>query len=380
MADRSCDKSLHIAIVLSGLGAGGAERVVSILSREWMEAGHRVTVICFESEGARPYYPLDSRIRIRQLGLSPARLVSFVAVSKVVRRVRALRQVLGEITPNVIISFLSRTNILTLLSSRGLDIPIIISERNNPSMQHLGFTWNFLRSVTYRRAFGMVTMTKGALEYFPERMRVRGWVIPNPVIIPRNLPQKQPDSLHKGNILAAVGRLVPQKGFDLLIKAFATIAPAFPDWKLVIWGEGPERASLVRLRDFVGLEERILLPGISERPGGWTETADAFVLSSRYEGWGNVLLEAMSMGLPVVSFNCDWGPSEMIQDGIDGLLVPPEDLTALSKALAKILGGQALRERLGANAAVAARQFSNDRFMASWNLVLGIAVAHPFPL
>ena len=128
----------------------------------------------------------------------PFDLGSSLLSGAVVRRVRALRQVLGEITPDVIISFLSRTNILTLLSSRGLDIPVIISERNNPNMQHLGFTWNFLRSVTYRRAFGMVTMTKAALRFFPESMRVRSWVIPNPVIIPRDLPKKQIDSSRKG--------------------------------------------------------------------------------------------------------------------------------------------------------------------------------------
>ena len=340
----------------------------------------RLRLYVLNSEKTPSYYPLDPRINIRRLGLPPVRSEAFIAVGAVVRRVRALRQVLGEISPDVIFSFLSRTNILTLLSSRGMDIPVIVSERNNPNMQHLGFTWNLLRSVTYRRAFGMVTMTKGALQYFPESMRARGWVIPNPVVIPQDLPKKQIDSSRKEKILTAAGRLVHQKGFDLLIKAFATVVPAFPDWKLMIWGEGPERASLERLRVAVGLKDQVLLPGVSEQPGGWIEGADAFVLSSRYEGWGNVLLEAMASGLPVVSFNCNWGPSEMIEDGIDGLLVPLEDLTALSKALAKIMGDQGLRERLGANAAVAVRRYSHDKIVATWNSVLAIAVERKSPL
>ena len=375
-----CDNSLHVAIVLSGLGAGGAERVVSILSREWVETGHQVTVICFESEKALSYYPLDPRINIRQLGLSPVRAGPFVAVGAVMRRVYVLRQVFGEISPDVIISYLSRTNILTLLSSRGMGVPVIVSERNNPNMQHLGFTWNFLRRVTYRYAVGMVVMTKAVLQYFPKSLRARSWVIPNPVIIPRDLPKKQIDSVQNGKTLTAVGRLVHQKGFDLLINAFATVAPAFPDWKLVIWGEGPERASLERLRAAVGLNDRVLLPGISEHPGGWVEGSDAFVLSSRYEGWGNVLLEAMASGLAVVSFDCQWGPSEMIQDGVDGLLVPREDLTALSEALAKIMEDQGLRERLGAKAAAAVRRYSHDRIVATWNLVLATAVKRKSPL
>ena len=378
--DGPSDNPLHVAIVLSGLGAGGAERVVSILSREWVETGHQVTIICFESEKAPSYYALDPRITIQRLGLPPVQSEIFNALGAVVRRVRALKQLLAEISPDVIFSFLSRTNILTLLSSRGMDIPVIVSERNNPNMQYLGFTWNLLRSVTYRRAFGMVTMTKGALQYFPESMRTRSWVIPNPVIIPQDLPKKQNDGSRNGKILTAVGRLVHQKGFDLLIEAFARIVPAFPDWKLMIWGEGPERASLERLRVAVGLKDQVLLPGVSEHPGGWIEGCDAFVLSSRYEGWGNVLLEAMASGLPVVSFDCQWGPSEMIQDGVDGLLVSPEDLAALSKALAKILGDQGLRERLGANAAVAARRYSHDRIVATWNLVLATAVERKSPL
>jgi glycosyltransferase involved in cell wall biosynthesis len=372
-------KLLNVAIVVSGLGAGGAERVVSILSREWVEIGHRVTVICFESEKASSYYPLDSRITTCRLELPPIRSGPFVAVGAVVRRVRVLRQVLGEISPDVIISFLSRTNILTLLSSRGMDIPIIISERNNPNMQRLGFTWNLLRRATYRRAFGMVTMTKGALQYFPESMRARSWVIPNPVIIPQDLPKRQNDGSRDGKILTAVGRLVHQKGFDLLIKAFAAIAPAFPDWKLVIWGEGPERASLEQLRIAMGLKDCVLLPGVSKHPSGWIAGADAFVLSSRYEGWGNALLEAMASGLPVVSFDCPWGPSEMIQDGIDGILVPRENVRALSEALRKIIGDQGLRERFGAKAAAAARRYSHESIVASWNLIISQAIENKIP-
>ncbi|GEC33384.1 hypothetical protein EFR01_35550 [Sinorhizobium fredii] len=170
--------------------------------------------------------------------------------------------------------------------------------------------------------------------------------------------------------MAAVGRLTHQKGFDLLLDAFSRIADAHPEWRLVIWGEGDERLSLEALRDALGLQKRVDMPGITERPGLWIETADAFVLSSRYEGWGIVLLEAMAAGLPVVSFECDWGPRVMITHQSDGILVPREDVEALAKALDRILGDRALREQLGASAAASAQRYMPDQILTEWDVLV----------
>src|SRR4030095_11452194 len=113
---------------------------------------------------------------------------------------------------------------------------------------------------------------------------------------------------------------IDTKGFDRLLQAFADIADAFPDWKLVIWGEGPERASLEAERERLGLRERAEMPGATARPGMWIETVDVFVLSSHFEGWGLVLLEAMAAGIPAVAFDCEWGPREIITHGVDGIV------------------------------------------------------------
>ena len=116
------------------------------------------------------------------------------------------------------------------------------------------------------------------------------------------------------------------------------------------------------------------LPGVSERPGRWIETADAFVFSSRYEGWGIVLLEAMAPGLPVVSFDCRFGPSEMITHEEDGLLVPNGDVQALSAAMSQLMASETLRKSLGEAAAKSARRFSRERVMAGWDEVVKAAV------
>ena len=356
----------RILIVLPGLGAGGTEHVVSGLANHWNKLGHHVTLITFESPEAKLYYKLDTGINIKRLGLPPRRFSKLRAAYAVLQRLCLLRSAIKEVAPDVTISFLTRTNVLTLLATRGLKIPVVVSERNNPDLQPFGIAWKWLRKRLYPRAFGLVTMTRGSLDYFPQKMRARGWVIANSVDLPVGWRRKRGHST-----LTAVGRLTHQKGFDLLLDAFAKIAPQFPDWTLVIWGDGEDRSKLEAQRDSLNLQGRLKMPGITNKPGIWVETADAFVLSSRYEGWGIVLLEAMAAELPVVSFDCEWGPRAMVTDGHDGLLVPLGDINALAEALAKVLSDARLREQLAANAAVTAQRYTPERIMADWDEVLG---------
>jgi glycosyltransferase involved in cell wall biosynthesis len=216
-------------------------------------------------------------------------------------------------------------------------------------------------------------MTNGAPHYFDPKMRKRSWVIPNPVDLPATIERKR-----GGNILTAVGRLVPQKGFDLLLKAFAQVSSNFPEWTLVIWGEGPDRSALEAERDRLGLRGRVELPGVTSRPGIWVDTADAFVLSSRFEGWGIALLEAMAADLPVISFDCEWGPREMIEDEHSGLLVEPGNVDALAGALRRVLGDGSLRNRLAAAAGPSARRFTPQHIMKQWDEVAHAALGSRF--
>jgi glycosyltransferase involved in cell wall biosynthesis len=369
----SCDRERtmsNILIVLPGLGAGGTEHVVSGLANHWNSIGHHVTLVTLESPEAQPYYELHGKISVRRLGLPPYRYTKLRAGTAVLRRLFLFRKVMKDVNPDVIISFLTRTNVLTLLAVSGLNISVVVSERNNPELQPFGPIWIGLRKILYPRAFGLVTMTRGSLEYFPKRMRRRGWVIANVVDLPSGWQRK------RGHYtLAAVGRLTHQKGFDLLLEAFAKIAQQFPEWNLTIWGDGEDRAKLEALRERLQLVDRVKMPGITSKPGIWIETADVFVLSSRYEGWGIVLLEAMAAELPVVSFNCEWGPGTMITDGHDGLLVPVGDVDGLAGALTKVLGDEELRNRLAQNAADTAQRYTPDRIMADWDGVLEAALA-----
>ena len=171
----------------------------------------------------------------------------------------------------------------------------------------------------------------------------------------------------------AVGRLVHQKGFDLLLRAFARIAPAHPESRLTIWGEGEQRAALEALCAGLGVAERVQLPGLTERPGQWVEEADIFVLSSRYESFGNVITEAMVAGLPVIAFDWPWGPGDILRDGEDGLLVPPEDVEALAAAMRRLIVDPDLRQRLGEAAAQNVQRFARDAIIAQWDALVAEA-------
>ncbi|MCA1439302.1 glycosyltransferase family 4 protein [Ensifer sp. IC4062] len=359
----------RVAIVVSALGAGGTEHVVSLVANHWTRLGCAVTVITLEEPTAKPYYELDPRISINRLGLPNQRASKLQATWLVLKRIHRLRSAIQRSRPDFVLSFLTRTNVLTLLATTGLALPVVVSERNNPALQPFGPFWKWLQLLLYPRAFGLVTMTKGALDYFPSAVRRKGWVIANAVDLPIGWQNRRGN-----NILTAVGRLTRQKGFDLLLEAFAKIASKRPEWKLVIWGEGNARKELEALRDALGLTDRVEMPGVTERSGLWLETADVFVLSSRYEGWGIALLEAMAAGVPVVSFACEWGPTDMVRHGEDGILVSSGDVNALAEALANVLGDGALRMRLAANAKASAKRYSSEHILSQWDALASSAL------
>ncbi|MEP7350090.1 MAG: glycosyltransferase family 4 protein [Sphingorhabdus sp.] len=365
MADQLANGSDHvpsIAFILPGLGAGGSEHVVTMLASHFSREGARVSIISFEGPTSRPYYDCDPGVVLRYLDVPVGRGSGFRAVTDVATRILRLRKVLKQHRPDLVISFLTRSNILAVLAGTGLGIPVIVSERNNPAKQRPGRIWEYLRGIAYPRAYGLVTMTQGAMNYFAPNMRKRSWVIPNMA----DWQHFKPEPATGQKYMTAVGRLTGQKGFDLLLQAFAQIAADHPQWTLRIWGEGDDRAELEQLTESLGISDRVEMPGVSGEPGSWIKQADAFVLSSRFEGWGLVLGEAMGAGLPCISFDCEWGPADMITDGDDGLLVADGNVDALADAMARVMADPELRERLAHNAPIAMERFSPDKILGHW--------------
>ncbi|MDP9401195.1 MAG: glycosyltransferase family 4 protein [Actinomycetota bacterium] len=189
--------------------------------------------------------------------------------------------------------------------------------------------------------------------------------------IPNAVPRLEGDrAALDAPLVVAAGRLTSQKGFDLLIPAFAPVVRAHPQWRLRIFGSGPQREQLRRLVLAHGLSNEVLLMGRTERLGEELAKASLFVLSSRYEGFGMVVVEAMSKGLPVVSFDCPRGPAEIITHDRDGLLVPVGDVEALSRAMLELVEDEERRRRLGAAALRRAEDFAVPAIGPNWDALL----------
>ncbi len=348
--------------VVAGLGVGGAERVISLISSAWAERGWEVTIVAFDAPEDRLGFAFDPRIRLVRLGIASGGGLSVRGIGETARRIVALRRILRANRADIVLSFLTKINVITLLAAIGLPDRVVISERNNPHAQGGHPLWAKLWLKLARRAKGIVLQTETIRLLYPAAIAARAKVIPNPVEVPAF--ERKP---HAGKVLVGAGRLETQKGFDLLIAAFAAIAGRHEDWRLVIWGEGSKRSELESLVQQHRLGTRIALPGNSPAPLSWVEDADLFVMSSRYEGFGNVLAEAMLAGLPVVSFDCNFGPRDIVEDGVDGVLVERENTRALAETLSRLMGDPAQRARLTRNAAQSARRFNPADIIAMWD-------------
>lgn len=351
----------RVALVIASLGWGGAQKVIVEIANHWAARGWAVTLISVGGDRAPPYFPRDPRLDVIFLGYTNASSHALEGARFNLRRILALRRTIRQSRAEAVVSFLSATNARTLLATAGLGLRVIVSERGDPRRASLSRTWRLMRSLAYPFAYRLVAQTEQALACFGPLVRRKGVVIPNPVVI----PPRPVAGAHK--TVVAVGHLAPVKGFDLLVEAFARCAPAHPEWRLVIWGEGDQRTRLEELSARLGVGERVAMPGRSARPGIWVQDAGIFVLSSRHEGFPNVLLEAMAAGLPVVATDCPVGGARTLLDnGTSGRLVPSEDIAALAAALDGLMANPAERRRLGEAARRSVARYAHHDVMAQW--------------
>lgn len=361
----------RLTLTVPSLAFGGAERVVAKMANHWAARDEAVTVVTLSAE-AGDTYPLDSRVsRVALNAMRESRGV-VQAVNHNLIRVHLLRTAIAQTQPETVISFTDRMNVLTAVACRPLGVDTVLSERIDPSRHQIGRAWSWLRRRFYPSARALVVQTERVRRQMQRIMRGRPiYVIPNAVEPPANAGtgNSQRDAAGVRWVIA-VGRLAPQKGFDLLIDAFARIAERHPQWSLKILGEGPARPSLERLVVRRGLDQRVVLTGWEPDPASVLRQCELFVLSSRFEGFPNALLEAMACGVPSISFDCDSGPAEIIRDDVDGLLVPPENVAALAAAMDRFIENEPLRRRLGGEAMHVVERFSVERYFAQWDAVL----------
>ncbi|TFV96552.1 glycosyltransferase family 4 protein [Oxalobacteraceae bacterium OM1] len=367
----SWKNQLKLLFFIYSLGSGGAERVTANLANHWARKGWDVTLVTLASHTG-DFFALDPAIRRVSLGLAAESSNPLAGAARNARRVLALRRTLKRVRCDVAISMMSTSNVILALASLGMNgVCAIGSERVFPPRLPLGRIWEIMRTRTYGGLAAVVALTQECADWLKANtLAVRVPVIPNAV--PWPLPEQPPKlnpaalSLAGKKILLAAGRLSPQKNFEALIEAFAEVASRHPDWRVVIVGEGPQRPALEERVRRHGLCERVLLPGGAGNMADWYGLADLFVLSSRFEGFPNVLAEAMAHGLPAVSFDCDTGPRDIIRNGVDGILVPSGDVPGLGRAIEHLMAGDALRARMASSASDARSRFSVERIASQW--------------
>ena len=358
---------LRISFVIASLRFGGAERVAVLLANAWSRQGHAVSVITLEKPGVAPAYPLLPAVDLIPLDLTAASGGFASALGNNLTRIRSLRRCLRKLRPDVTVSFVTETNVLAILAGLGTRQPIVVSERVHPAHHPLAQLWARLRQLTYGKAAAVVVQSGDIAQWMTERVGVTSRVIANPVDLARFHPgARTAKILGQRKQLLAVGRLTPQKGFDILIEAFALAAAAIPEWNLSIYGDGPMKVELENKIAAYGLKDRVFLMASVSDIVAVYRSAEAIVHPARSEGYPNVILEALASGLPVIAANSEESIRELLGDGEYGVLCEPENPRSLAGALSTTLADSERLTTLGMSAPQAVAANSVDQISAQW--------------
>jgi GalNAc-alpha-(1->4)-GalNAc-alpha-(1->3)-diNAcBac-PP-undecaprenol alpha-1,4-N-acetyl-D-galactosaminyltransferase len=346
------------------------ERCAVLLAEGFIQLSHQVSLITISGK-ERDFYSVPENVSRVTLEMDKSSKGALDGLISNIKRVTKLRKAIKAINPDVIISFLPEANIVTLLASKGLNLCKIICEQNDPvlsmdSKSLKGKVWLWLRKLTYPKCTQLVSSSLGVDHHFTWLNVEKRSVIYNPLAVDDSRTEDTIGKTVGKKRLVAMGRLTHQKGFDILLPAFKKALEKCNDWELVILGEGELRSELENQISSLGLNEVVKLPGRLTNPFPVLKNSDLFVLSSRYEGFGNVIIEAMASGLPVVSTDCPSGPSEIISHGVSGLLLKPECVDSLANGLVELMQDQSKRELFASRTPEVIEKFKLNVIVNEW--------------
>lgn len=346
---------MKIAIYNTTIKGGGAERFTVLLSKGLADKGYDIHLLTGVKEE-----------REFQVANNVKRVILHERKS-LIPNAKSLSTYLKEYDIDICLAIGIYPNFVAILAKKfSIRTKIIISERNAPKQDHLSWKSKLLRKLLYHQADAFVFQTPGARDFYSKNIQKRSVVIPNP--LKEGLPIR---SSNPKKEIVAVGRLMPQKNYELLLSAFAEVCKQNTEYTLHIYGQGIYESHLRNYAKSLKIDGRVFFEGFKNDVHSCIKDSDIYVLSSDFEGLPNALMEAMAMGFPVISTDCPpGGPKMLIEDGVNGLLVQVENKDELSRAMLKLIGDENLKVQIAKNAAKSIREYTLNNIINLWETFL----------
>lgn len=359
---------MKIAFYVGSLSKGGAERVVLNLTKYFLQIGYEVIMVNYheeENEYALPKQVKRYIVDLSQEEITNNRIVNFQ------RRFCKLRNVWKKEKPDRIVSFIGKTNLMTIATSRFLHIPVVVSVRSNPEREYCSRAMQLGMKILFPMADGIVLQTNQAKTYFPKTIQKKSVILPNSISEDFIRPYYQGERVHN---IVSVGRIDQNKNQMLLVQAFHELIKENKwnqddkdSWRLVLYGDGSMREQIEQYCIEQHLTESVIFMGVQDNIADQIQKASIFVLTSRQEGMPNALIEAMALGLAVISTDCPCGgPADLIQDGLNGYLIPVDNKNILKKKLFTLIEQKEKRDAFGKKACEIVERLHPDKVNEMW--------------
>lgn len=347
----------EIIIVINYMANGGAQRVLSELANEWSINGHKITIVQTTPELMNNSYTINKNIELINIKNTTSKIYNFI------NTLFQLFKIIKERKNATVINFLNSNLIFVCISTLFLNNRFVFSERCCPKKSPKTRIKRLIRDFLYHFCNKCVFQTIEARKYFSKKIQQKSVIIPNP--INSNLPDIY--SGERNKTIVAIGRLNEQKNYTMLIKAFSKLSLEYPDYKLEIYGQGEEKELLNNLIIKYSMQNQIYLMGFCKDIFNKIKDCSMYVSSSNYEGISNSMLEALSMGLPVIATDCPVGGARMvIENEVNGLLIPVGDETRLYKSMKRIIEDKIFAKKISNEAVKIRVKYPIEKIASEW--------------